>query len=239
MGSTPGSTTGATLPCSSTNVNKKQVAILQPKPTVRFPPLSAAWMLQRLRYDSEDEAIAKLKAWIPKSYAEIDGKLMRDIKDLDDEQGLQALYELKTIKRLVHGRRGRSLTVPVMVQDKGNSTFVTLKALVDSGSTGSCIDRTLVAEHGFPTSKVQVPIPVRNADGTPNKAGSITAFDEVRLVIGEHSELVKLAVTDLGGHGLFLGHDWLKKHNPTIDWSLDTIVFDRCPHSCGYILNPL
>ena len=39
----------------------------------------------------------------------------------------------------------------------------------------------------------------------------------VRLVVGEHSELVKLAVTDLGSHGLFPGHDWLKKHNPTID----------------------
>ena len=28
--------------------------------------------------------------------------------------------------------------------------------------------------------------------------------------------------------------DWLKDHNPSIDWAQGKLSFDRCPDSCGY-----
>ena len=31
---------------------------------------------------------------------------------------------------------------------------------------------------------------------------------------------------------MFLGHDWLVKHNPEINWKNSTIKFTRCPGSC-------
>jgi len=31
---------------------------------------------------------------------------------------------------------------------------------------------------------------------------------------------------------IFLGHDWLVKHNPEINWKNKTIKFTRCPESC-------
>jgi len=37
---------------------------------------------------------------------------------------------------------------------------------------------------------------------------------------------------DLNRTDIFLGHDWLVKHNPEINWKNRTIQFTRCPRSC-------
>jgi hypothetical protein len=44
-----------------------------------------------------------------------------------------------------------------------------------------------------------------------------------------------LAVSNLGKVELFIGHEWLKKHNPNIDWRTSTLTFNRCPKECDYI----
>ena len=31
---------------------------------------------------------------------------------------------------------------------------------------------------------------------------------------------------------MFLGHDWLVKHNPEVNWKNGTIRFTRCPGQC-------
>ena len=36
---------------------------------------------------------------------------------------------------------------------------------------------------------------------------------------------------DLAGIDIFLGHNWLVKHNPEVNWKNGTIKFTRCP-SC-------
>ncbi|KAI9070042.1 hypothetical protein FKP32DRAFT_1537725, partial [Trametes sanguinea] len=33
---------------------------------------------------------------------------------------------------------------------------------------------------------------------------------------------------------IFIGYEWLRFHNPEIDWRAQTIKFDRCPDQCGY-----
>jgi len=35
---------------------------------------------------------------------------------------------------------------------------------------------------------------------------------------------------------LFIGHEWLKKHNPNVDWQTCALMFDRCPTDCNYIM---
>ena len=57
-----------------------------------------------------------------------------------------------------------------------------------------------------------------NADGTDNEGGLITEYAEVQLVFDDHQETINLAVTTLSSSNVFLGHDWLTKHNPEIDW---------------------
>src|SRR5277367_3100357 len=54
----------------------------------------------------------------------------------------------------------------------------------------------------------------------------------LELKIGEHLEKIDFGVTNLGQGEIFLGHDWLKLHNPSIDWRESLIEFDRCPSYC-------
>ena len=80
------------------------------------------------------------------------------------------------------------------------------------------------------------PIPVHNADGTPNAGGHITHYVEVFITIGNHREKMQLLITDLGKADLFLGHEWIQYHNPIIDWQKKTLEFERCPHTCELAL---
>lgn len=67
-----------------------------------------------------------------------------------------------------------------------------------------------------------------NANGTHNQGGDITEFVELLISIGGHRERINLAVTDLGSKNLYLSHDWLKCHNPVINWKTGSIIFGRC-----------
>jgi len=43
---------------------------------------------------------------------------------------------------------------------------------------------------------------------------------------------LEAAVTDLNGTDMFLGYDWLVKHNPEVNWKNGTVKFIRYPGSC-------
>ena len=105
-------------------------------------------------------------------------------------------------------------------------------ALLDSGCTGSCVDAHFVSRYRLPTKRYPNPLKVFNADGTDNDGGLITEYIEVDLAIGTHQESIRLAVTTLASSNIFLGHDWLSKHNPEIDWKTGDLEFSRCPESC-------
>jgi hypothetical protein len=57
----------------------------------------------------------------------------------------------------------------------------------------------------------------------------------MRMVIQDHVEQIQLAVANLGKTELFIGHEWLKKHNPSVDWKTSALTFNRCPAECDYI----
>ena len=52
------------------------------------------------------------------------------------------------------------------------------------------------------------------------------------LSCGTHIERLELGVTRLGTEKIFLGHDWLRLHNPQIDWQTGIVEFNRCPSLC-------
>ena len=54
----------------------------------------------------------------------------------------------------------------------------------------------------------------------------------LEIEINGHKKQLEAAVTDLNGTYMFLGHDWLVKYNPEINWKSRTIKFTRCPGSC-------
>ena len=60
-------------------------------------------------------------------------------------------------------------------------------------------------------------IPVYNVDSTLNKNGSIKEFATLQLTINDYYKHIDFAIIELGDIDLFLGYDWLKIHNPSID----------------------
>jgi hypothetical protein len=153
----------------------------------------------------------------------------------DDPQMTNVVMELSQL----HGpnrqrQNSRQLDLPVIIETTDDNRRFPIKALVDSGCTGSTIDRKFVEENGINTQLMPKPVPVFNADGTRNAAGDITRFVEVRLSVSDHHEKILLAVAELGRSKLFIGHEWLAQHNPSIDWTAGSVSMDRCPEQCDF-----
>src|ERR1700683_623308 len=110
----------------------------------------------------------------------------------------------------------------------------TTKALLDCGATDSFIDKGAIEKYGLTVTKLSDPIPVYNADGGCNKLGDIDRYVELEMIFSDHKELMTLYATSLGKDSIFIGHDWLKKHNPDIDWTTGEVNMTRCPKTCGY-----
>src|SRR5271155_4395078 len=73
---------------------------------------------------------------------------------------------------------------------------------------------------------------LNNIDGTPNEAGSMTEVVDLILRYKNHSERTLFAVSSLGKQKLILGHSWLHKHNPEINWATGEVKMSRCPPRC-------
>jgi hypothetical protein len=111
-----------------------------------------------------------------------------------------------------------------------NGKIVDAKALVDSGCDTSSVDRKWVTEKKLDTLPLPEVIKVWNADSSPNVNGPSVNLLPGTLRIGKHTEEVNLMVMDLPeNYPVFLGLDWLNKHNPRIHWKSKRLVFDGCP----------
>ena len=50
----------------------------------------------------------------------------------------------------------------------------------------------------------------------------------MNMTIGNYQELIQLLVTNLSNYDLFLGYNWLQKHNLTINWKDSLIKLQNC-----------
>ena len=108
-----------------------------------------------------------------------------------------------------------------------NNKNLKVKALVDSRCTHTGINEQLVKDRRIQTKKIDFSFEVFNADGTKN--GEVTKVAPLEVEINGHKETLEVAVTDLDGTDMFLGYDWLVKHNLEVNWKTGTIKFMRCP----------
>jgi len=128
--------------------------------------------------------------------------------------------------------RGTSLLLPVEIRTTDTSELHSVKALLDSGATRSFIDKDFVCSKGINTQTLSYNILVFNVDGFPNEAGQISKVVDVLLHYKTHSERMLLAVSGLGKQSLILGYNWLKDHNPKVDWEKEEVEMTRCPLRC-------
>ena len=91
-------------------------------------------------------------------------------------------------------------------------------AMIDSGATNTFISKRFVWDNRIPTRKLQNLVLLFNIDGTENRAGRITEMAVLRMKINDHDEQVVFSVTDIDDEDVIIGLDWLRKHNPDMDW---------------------
>ena len=125
-----------------------------------------------------------------------------------------------------------SLKLKVEIETTDTTEKKSVLALLDSGNKGECIDRDYTKSQQFNLLKLTNPILVYNIDGSPNEVGSITEVVSLILCYKNHSEQTLFHVTSLGKQKLILGHSWLRKHNPEIDWTKGEVKMSRCPPCC-------
>jgi RNase H-like domain found in reverse transcriptase/Reverse transcriptase (RNA-dependent DNA polymerase)/Integrase zinc binding domain/Chromo (CHRromatin Organisation MOdifier) domain/Integrase core domain/Retroviral aspartyl protease len=123
--------------------------------------------------------------------------------------------------------------IVVDVQTVDTGVRFKTRALLDSGAAGLYVDWRFVEKHQLETKKLDNPILVFNVDGTQNKEGEINRSVDLRIGIQDHYEQATFMVTDLGKKSMIIGINWLKAHNPEIDWHKGEFVFSRCPAWCG------
>ena len=122
----------------------------------------------------------------------------------------------------------------IVLQEPESTKEFVVQALIDCGATISLIHQTLVKQFGIKARKLEQPISVFNVDGTPNKMGEITHYTEFIMKIGQHQEKIRLYISDLGRARIILGHRWLNKHNPEVDWKNGEVKLTRCPEECHF-----
>jgi len=111
-----------------------------------------------------------------------------------------------------------------------NSKKLKVKALVDSGCMHTEIDEQLVKNKRIQTKPINCSFEVFNANRTKNR--EVTKIASLEIKINRHKETLEVAVMDLDGTDMFLGHDWLVKHNLEVNWKNETIKLMRCPGNC-------
>jgi len=92
-----------------------------------------------------------------------------------------------------------------------------VKVLIDSGCTNTTIARKTVEEKGIPTKSLPKPFNVYNSNRSRNGEKTIRKFVPLEINSNGHIKQIDAVVSEIKEIDLFLGHDWLVKHNPEVD----------------------
>ena len=107
---------------------------------------------------------------------------------MDDEvlMALKALEEPLILRKMGN----KQLNVWVKLQTTDTYRTFYKQALVNSGSSSSCISQKFVKENLIDTWLLLFSITCYNANGSTNKDGSVTEVVEMNMTIGDHQELI-------------------------------------------------
>jgi hypothetical protein len=111
--------------------------------------------------------------------------------------------------------------------------------LVDSGASHLYVSKAFVTKHSLPTVTTgddnSVRLTVTLADGTVNPSDG--SLESAAVRISTYSDDLDFAVTNLTlKYDAILGMSWLRRYNPTINWTLGTISFVR--GTASHVLQP-
>lgn len=118
-------------------------------------PQTVEWLARQLQENKPEMAIAQLRIWThPHRREEASYETIAEINQLMDTLAKEALEEMQKPRQYIHTTRlTNQLELPVVLESLGSGYKYGVKALIDSGCMGSCINQTFVEENGLVTQK--------------------------------------------------------------------------------------
>jgi hypothetical protein len=214
------------------------------RPPAHYKELTEDVVLDKCRklYPNIQQVTNVLSQWVHKGReVEIDQQLVNALLFLDRELSISVLRQLRQPRAQLENHdphrinkiSSNSVIVPLTLKPTSSSNTYSVNALLDCGASGlGYLHKNWVASNNIPTKTLAYPIPVYNADGTLNKAGSITQTADLVMTIGDHVETLTFAITNIGSSDVIIGFSWLKLHNPLVNWRTGRLCFTNCPSSC-------
>ena len=179
--------------------------------------------------DSKDknQAIKHMRSFVHKSCQEqVTPRLIQQLREISKLKAQFMLHKLQQKLRFIQHKRQSDNTFEIKaILETPSGEILDVITLLDFGCTRTTINERFAKEKELKIYKLPVPIPVYNADRSINSTGSIREFAIVKIKIGDHSKQIAMAMSNLSTHPIFLGYNWLKKHNPIIDWKAKTLKF--------------
>ena len=96
--------------------------------------------------------------------------------------------------------------------------------MIDSGASTQFIDLDFVVKNNLPLTLKPKPETLIVVDGREAES-QLTHTCTLDLNVDQHLEILTFQVTKLVGWNMILGKTWLKRHNPVIDWTKNTVTF--------------
>jgi hypothetical protein len=112
------------------------------------------------------------------------------------------------------------MNVPVTIH-VGDKSVETL-GLIDSRAQGQFMNKKFADRLGLKVKELEAPIPVKNADGTDNKGGSIKTYTWIPIEVAGVKHDIRFLITRLE-NDVILRLPWLRRINPIVDWSTGEI----------------
>ena len=97
--------------------------------------------------------------------------------------------------------------------------------MIDSRVSSQFIDLDFALGLNLALDKKTTPEDLVLADGVRSKVRQIMYTCTLKLMIDEYLETLTFHVTKLAGWNLIVGKPWLKRHNPTINWTMNSVTF--------------
>jgi len=124
----------------------------------RLKPHTAPWIAQQIHEDPTPTAVGFLRMWTHRhKQVEATESTIAQLNELSDEDVILALEELHEPRKYIQGTGGNKLSIRTILTTRNNEKIIETFALVDSGSTGSCIHRRVVEEYQIPTKNYPAP----------------------------------------------------------------------------------
>jgi len=119
--------------------------------------------------------------------------------------------------------------LPCLVNENHSASCI-----IDSGASSQFIDLDFALSLNLPLDFKRKPEDLVLADGVRSKVGQITHACSLRLTIDQHMEDLTFHLTKLAGWNMIISKPWLRRHDPTIDWSKNSITFlsPHCHENC-------